>query len=200
MNVRTAPRDRRTKRKTGFAMTDRAFLEMLEEHRNDFYRFVQRTVEDETTIDDVFAAAVVTAYERRHECTHRRRFRPWMYRILCTNCVAANRAREVRQKLSETIGREPTATVPAQSPMSFYDLEEVFEHCGDEVYGAFQRLTFSQRACLLLRCVEQLSYREIAEVLETTVVEVTHLLAQGRRKVRMEVAEYARQRRLIAAV
>ena len=42
------------------------FLEQIEKHRHEFYRFVLRTVWDSNVAEDVFASAVLAAVAGRH--------------------------------------------------------------------------------------------------------------------------------------
>lgn len=180
-------------------LSDREFLGELEKHKDAFYRFVRRTAFNQTTVDDIFSSAVLAAYENRHKFTRGTNFRAWMYRILLNKCYVANRESARIRPLSDGLEPVQPSNAMHESWRSFYDLDDVLEACGDEVSHAFQRLSFAQRTCLLLRLVEQLSYREIAEVLEIPIGTVTTHLARGGRRLRAELAGYAERRGFLAA-
>ena len=183
--------------KKASTISDQEFLGELEKHKDAFHRFVKRTVSNKSSVDDTFSSAVLTAYERRHTFARGTSFRAWMFYILVNQCYEANRESERSlQDLDAFNAVEAPSDLNAPWK-SFYDLDDFLEECGDEVHSALHRLSFVQRVCLLLRLVEQLSYREIAEVLEIPLREVSKHLARGRKRMRAELSEYARRQHVV---
>jgi RNA polymerase sigma-70 factor (ECF subfamily) len=175
------------------------FLELVEKHKDEFYRFVLRTVWDKHTAEDVFAAGVLAAYENRAKFTPGTNFRAWVFRILMNKCFVANReTARTPQPLDKV--EEPSLTSIQQEPGYSEILEEpmkVLDECGDEVYRAFGCLNTAERSCILLRGVERFSYKEIAEILEIPVGTVMTHLARGRAKLRKELLEYAQEQGIV---
>lgn len=170
------------------------FLEKIEAHRDEFYRFIFRNVWDSSVAEDVFSTAVLAAYENRQKYTPGTNFRAWMFRILLNKCFVANRETgrsyaRVDDSAVDSIGLEDTPEYRdlLQNPEAF------FEQCGEEVYRAFRRLSTAQRGCILLRDVERFSYKEIAEIMAIPVGTVMTHLARGRKKLREELLDYARE-------
>lgn len=170
------------------------FLEKIEAHRDEFYRFIFRNVWDSSVAEDVFSTAVLAAYENRQKYTPGTNFRAWMFRILLNKCFVANRETgrsyaRVDDSAADFIGLEDTPEYRdlLQNPEAF------FEQCGEEVYRAFRRLSTAQRGCILLRDVERFSYKEIAEIMAIPVGTVMTHLARGRKKLREELLDYARE-------
>lgn len=170
------------------------FLENIEKYRHEFFRFVYRNVWDSGVAEDVFASAVLAAYDNRHKYTPGTNFRAWMYRILANKCFVANR--ETGRAFS-ALDDAPESAKAVEEPFNYGNVvdnpDEFFEQCGDEVYRAFRRLSTAQRTCILLRDVEKFSYQEIADLLEMPVGTVMTHLARGRRKLREELYGYARE-------
>lgn len=172
------------------------FLQLLERHRHEFYRYVQRTVWDSSVADDVFSSAVLAAWENRGKFSPGTNFRAWMYRILTNKCFVANReTRRTPKPLEETpeaelveLEEEPGYGDVLQDPDAF------LQQCGDEVFRAFKALSTAQRSCILLRGVEKFSYKEIADILEIPVGTVMTHLSRGRARLRQELLDYARER------
>ena len=139
------------------------FLEKIEKHRNEFYRFVHRNVWDGGVSEDVFSQAVLTAYENRQKYTPGTNFRAWMFRILMNKCFVANRetarAFEPLDRLDGSGMVYALAADPTPSISAFEDPVAVLEQCGDEVFHAFRGLSTAQRTCILLRGVERFSYK-----------------------------------------
>jgi len=169
------------------------FAEQIEAHRDEFYRFVLRTVWDSGVAEDVFASAVLAAYENLHKFQPGTNFRAWMFRILLNRCFVANRetARTFEPLDEAEAGFEALPAEPGYQEM-LRDPSRVFDQCGDEVFRAFRKLSTAERSCILLRGIERFSYREIADIMEIPVGTVMTHLARGRAKLRRQLLDYAR--------
>ncbi|MBI2437499.1 MAG: sigma-70 family RNA polymerase sigma factor, partial [Lentisphaerae bacterium] len=169
----------------------------IQQHRHEFYRFVLRTVWDSAVAEDVFADAILTAYQNKERFTEGTNFRAWMFRILANKCFVANRETARRpesfdEKESDwsALSAEPGYADALADPDAF------LEQCGDELYLAFRRLSTAERSCILLRA-EKFSYQEMADLLEIHLGTVMTHLARGRTKLRRDLLEYARERGII---
>lgn len=172
------------------------FLQLLGRHRDEVYRYVQRTVWDSGAADDVFAAAVLAAWENWHRFQRGTNFRAWLYRIATNKCFVANR---VTKRTPEPLDLVPESALADLGADRGYqdvlaDPDRFLEQCGDEVARAFTVLSTAERSCLLLRGAERFSYKEIAEILEIPVGTVMTHLSRGRAKLRKELLDYARSR------
>lgn len=168
------------------------FLDGIEKYKDQFYRFVKRTVWSQSVVEDVFSSAVLAAYENRHKYTPGTNFRAWMFRILQNKCFIANRETSRAMAPLETVENADVATTdPPKLWNVLSDPMKVLDACGDEVYWAIKTLSSPQRACIMLRGVERFSYREIATILEIPEGTVMTHLARGRAKLRKQLREYA---------
>ncbi len=173
-------------------------LSNIEKYRDQFYRFVVRTVWDSSVADDVFSSAVLTAYENREKFVPGTNFRAWMFQILVNKCFVANREiKRAFEPLDETALESSAAQAPRGSVDTISDPKAFLEQCGDEVYHAFRRLSTAQRSCILLKDVERFSYQEIADVLGIPAATVMTHLARGRALLRSQLYEYACQRGIV---
>jgi RNA polymerase sigma-70 factor (ECF subfamily) len=167
-------------------------LANIEKYRDQFYRFVLRNVWDSSVADDVFASAVLAAFENRDKFTPGTNFRAWMFKILVNKCFVANR--ETRRAF-EPLDDDVTERVAAESTERYGDIikdpRAFLEQCGEEVYHALRRLSTAQRSCILLKDVERFSYQEIAEMLAIPVATVMTHLARGRAALRRQLHDYA---------
>jgi len=170
------------------------FEEKIAQHRNEFFRFILRNVWDSGLAEDVFSSAVLAAYDNRQKYTPGTNFRAWMFRILVNKCFVANReTNRAFDRLEESSANLAVSKEPSPHRDLANDPADVLEKCGDEVYKAFRRLSTAQRSCILLRDVERFSYKEIAEILVIPVGTVMTHLARGRKKLREDLLEYARE-------
>jgi len=168
------------------------FIVKIEEHRDQFFRFIRRNVWDTGVAEDVFSQGVLAAYENRAKYTPGSNFRAWMYRILLNKCYVANRE---TGRAFDSLDHPAAKEAPAEEAVDYGDLlkdpSSFLEDVGDEVYRAFRGLSTAQRTCILLRGVEKFSYQEISEIMEIPVGTVMTHLARGRKKLRGELATYA---------
>ena len=174
------------------------FLDGIEKYKNQFYRFVKRTVWDQGVVEDVFSSAVLAAYENRHKYTPGTNFRAWMFRILQNKCFIANR--ETGRAMAPLEKVENVDVSAADAPKHWDVLNDpmkVLDTCGDEVYWAIKALSAPQRACIMLRGVERFTYREIATILEIPEGTVMTHLSRGRAKLRNQLKEYAMNLRIL---
>ncbi|NQZ56328.1 MAG: RNA polymerase sigma factor [Lentisphaeraceae bacterium] len=171
-----------------------AFLQEIEAHKDEFYRYVLRNVWDSGVADDVFSSAVLAAYKSRKNFQVGTNFRAWMYRILTNKCFVANREigrrgkslDEVEEYIS-LLAEEPSYKASIKNPQEFLDM------CGDEVHIAMRKLSTMERSCLLLKTMENFSYKELASILDIPFGTVMTHLARGRAKLRTELFEYAQK-------
>jgi len=134
-----------------------------------FCRGMLRSSEDaEDVLQEVFTAAhaAILADERGIEV------RPWLYRIARNRCLNHMRRRqpECRETLDDRPGHNGASTEEQAERRA--DLRDLVTNIRD--------LPEAQRSALLMRELENLSYKQIAASLETTVPAVKSLLVRAR--------------------
>jgi len=178
-------------------MDNAEFLKNIERHRDQYYRFVLRTVWDSSMAEDVFSASVLAAYESRDRFIEGTNFRAWMFKILANKCFVANREVKRAAQFLEIDEAELAAPpLPTEGGVPG-NPHNILEQCGDEVFQAFRRLNTMQRMCILLKDVEQFSYQEIAKTLDIPLASVMTHLSRGRTMLRRELLAYARKQGII---
>ncbi len=97
------------------------------------------------------------------------------------NCALNHRRKSIRRK---TYATDPLELTPAASPATVTSIDQETgdltpnqNSFDDEVCAALQLLTEKSRCCLLLRTVQELSYKEISELMnmpEGTAMNLVH--------------------------
>lgn len=171
-------------------MLDRDFLTQVEQHRHEFFAFVQRTVWNENHAEDVFSSAILSAYEKRHTFRAGTNFRAWIYKFLVNKCYSVNKQQDHasldRDQAEQMVDSPDTVILDV-----LHDPNGFMEYCDDKIVSALARLRTEERVCFLLRSLGNYSYQEIAfitEIPQTTVM--THL-ARGRAKLRRTLLHFA---------
>ena len=161
-----------------------AFAEMVKRYQRRVYGVARRIVQRHDVADDVTQEAFLRGYQALASFDVERPFGPWICRIaanLAVNHVRSPRARE--QELPE--GHLETRS-HASDP-----LRDVLENEAQSVLQqALAGLPPDQRAVLVLRVVEDLSYREIADALQLEMGTVMSRLSRAREKLRRALEPY----------
>lgn len=168
------------------------FVALIDKHRDEFFRYILRTVWDTNVAEDVFQSAVLAAYENYHKFTPGTNFRAWVYRIITNKCFVANRATARTMDPLDKIDESLVALGDRREyGYVLDDPDAVIEQCGDEMFRAFRKLSTAERSCIMLRGIERFSYQEIADILDMPVGTVMTHLSRGRAKLRRELTDYA---------
>ncbi len=161
-----------------------AFEEIVRRHRRRVYGVALRIVRRHETAEDVAQEAFVRAWRGLERFELGRPFAPWVCRIaanLALNEVRSPRMRE--QALPE--GHEERPASGAGPLESVLDAEA--RRVLDDALGA---LPAEQRAVLVLRVFEELSYDEIAQTLELSPGTVMSRLFRARQRLSRALAPY----------
>jgi RNA polymerase sigma-70 factor (ECF subfamily) len=173
-------------------LTGEEFVELLEAHKDEFFRYVYRNVWNASVAEDVFSSAVMAAWKQVVKFQKGSNFRAWMFRILTNKCYVANRETKRSSIDVASIDEARFAQDSAEDMHAAYaDPDAFLDGCGDEVQNAIRQLSTAQRSCLLLLTVNKASYKDIAEILDMPVGTVMTHLARGRARLRSILARHA---------
>lgn len=155
-----------------------AYAQLYEAYKNLVYRTAYLLLDDPVEAEDALQETFLQAYRalRRYD-PQRGAFSTWLYRITVNHCL--NRRRTRRPQLYLEPVQAETLADPA-------DLErDVAE--SQQVQQALERLSEKLRAVVVLRYFLELSYAEIAEVLEIPLGTVQSRLNQAMHNLRGEL-------------
>jgi RNA polymerase sigma-70 factor (ECF subfamily) len=129
----------------------RAFDELVRRHQGSIQRLSLRFLRDAEEARDLAQRAFVQAFERLETFRGEASFRTWVYRI--TVNLALSQVRKHRPTL------EPLGETPAESVEDRADDKTL-----SRLRAAVEKLPPKQRMCVELRSFEDLSFREVAEI------------------------------------
>jgi RNA polymerase sigma-70 factor, ECF subfamily len=161
-----------------------AFEEMVKRYQRRVYAVARRIVQRHDVADDVTQEAFLRGYQALQSFDVERPFGPWICRIaanLAVNHVRSPQARE--QELPEGHHEMPST---ASDPLAGV-LEDEAQRVLQQALAA---LPPDQRAVLVLRVVEDFSYREIADALQLEMGTVMSRLSRAREKLRVALQPY----------
>ncbi|WP_234571808.1 RNA polymerase sigma factor [Rhodohalobacter sp. 614A] len=150
-----------------------AFNELVERYQLTMYRTALSIVKNPEVAKDVTQDGFIKSWEKLGTFDPEYKFYSWLYRIIVNE--ALNKVRQ--NQTFESISNQKTAgTTP------FKQLVQKEEN--RQLYEAIESLSPEFSAVIFLRHFEELSYRDIAEVLEIEEKTVKSRLYGGRMKLR----------------
>jgi RNA polymerase sigma-70 factor, ECF subfamily len=129
------------------------YAALVQRHYGACLRFGLRMLGNPQDAEEAVQDTFVRAFRSLHRYQDRDRFRAWLFRILVNQCRSVLRRQQRRSRLF----------VPYELAEAAEPLEPADPCWGTAVQRALQQLSPPLREALLLRCVEELSYEEIAE-------------------------------------
>jgi len=162
-----------------------ALEELIRRHERGLYHLAYRLLKDPLAAEDALQEVFLKAYE------HAGRFQPistvkaWLNRITANHCL--NRLRErVPQDSLDDEERAPILASPGANPLEALEGADLARR----LEALLESLPEKQRRALVLKRFGDLSYQEIAEVMETTPSAVDGLIKRARQFLRKELADY----------
>lgn len=159
-----------------------SLVRLLEEIEHSVYRTAFYVLGNEQDAMDASQEALIRIYTKIHTYQEKAKFSTWVQRIVTNVCIDKFR------KKKETISID-------QHELTLYDkqnVEQEVERAGMavEVREAIQRLPDHQRTVVTLRYMQDLSYGEIAEVMNMPLNTVKSYLYRARQQLQELLHEY----------
>ncbi len=176
---------------------DQGFRDEALPHLDTIYRFALRLTADETRAEDLVQETFLKAYKSWHQYTPGTNCRSWLFTICRNLHVRAeeqkSRHRQLLQEKASVNERDsarplgPLARSPVPTP------EKLFFHprIDDILLEKINELPPEYREAVILSDIEEMSYKEIAEIVGVPVGTVRSRLSRGRRILRDEFRDYA---------
>jgi RNA polymerase sigma-70 factor (ECF subfamily) len=167
------------------------------------YGAALRMTRDPTQAEDLVQETLMRAYRFWHRFQKGTNIKAWLFRIQ-TN-VFINRYRKAQTEQKHRDDRQvddllQRYAVEKQNYLPPETREEFLKHIiGDEVLRALDELPFEFRMAVLLADMHDLSYKEIADVLDCPVGTVMSRLHRARKLLQAKLFEYAVERGIIQA-
>jgi RNA polymerase sigma-70 factor (ECF subfamily) len=138
-----------------------AFDELMRRHERPIYSLAMRYLRDHDEASDILQRTFLKAFEKASGFERRSLLRTWLYRIAVNLCK--NRLRDLGRWQKVDPEEEASLQAPATAEGSIEDGERQ-----SILLEAVEKLPPRQRQILELRVFGDLSFREIARVLECT--------------------------------
>jgi RNA polymerase sigma-70 factor (ECF subfamily) len=135
----------------------KSFSELVRRHQKNLLRLSLRFVKSLDLAEDIVQDSFIKAYEKLHSFEGRASFKSWLFQIAVN--TARNRLRETKRDTMD-IDKVQVAVQPvAESNL-------VHSAVAAMIQTEVEKLPFKQKTALVLRVYEDLSFKEISEIME----------------------------------
>lgn len=171
-----------------------AFAGLVEKYKQPLYNFIFRTLRDETEAEDVAQTVFLQVYKSRDRYQRTAKFSTWLFTIarnLCLNEIR-RRSRHPAESLEESHAEHE------DQPQRQYEDKKIFLPTETALHGELARkieealadLPENQRTAILLCRQDELSYEEIAKVLDCSLSATKSLIHRGRETLKEKLKPY----------
>lgn len=157
------------------------FADLVTRHGQEIFAYLWRLLGDNDLADDCLQEVFLRAFKAYGRLNARANFRAWIYKI-ATNTAYSLRKREARIA-SRQVELDFNIAEDGNTPDEEYDLEVRL----GRVAQAVMALPPMQRAAIILRKYETLSYAEIAKILESSESAARANVYQGMKTLRAKL-------------
>jgi RNA polymerase sigma-70 factor (ECF subfamily) len=159
---------------------EQAFEELVARHQHSVFSTIHRYVGDPGAADDIAQEVFVVVWHQAGAFKGRSSFSTWLYRVVVNQCLQFRRKRRGRPVLMSLDGIDEDR--PPESLQVEADHEQAARTAAAE-------LPDRQRMALILEHYEGRTYREIADIMETSVSSVESLIFRAKSFLRTKLVD-----------
>jgi RNA polymerase sigma-70 factor (ECF subfamily) len=154
------------------------FAKIYEDNAKTIYYYALRILGDPAAAEDATHDVFLKAWKHFHEFRNESNPRTWLYRIAINHCRNILKSHYHKNFSTAEDNRElEDMAIQTDTPLKVIENQEL----GDAIQKTLDRLPHDYKEILLLAADEQLSYQEIADLINTSTDAVRGRLHRARR-------------------
>jgi RNA polymerase sigma-70 factor, ECF subfamily len=167
-----------------------AFEEVIERHQALVAGTAARMLGSNSDVEDIAQQVFIRVWKSARRYVPRAKFTTWLLKI--TRNLVFNELRRAKRRAQVPLQSDPGGEeIPVKDETNPAPDASLLENeLQRAIEEAIMQLPESQRMALVLRRYEQLSYEEIAEVLDLSVPAVKSVLFRARTELRSRLSKY----------
>jgi RNA polymerase sigma-70 factor (ECF subfamily) len=161
------------------------FEKQVHQYQDRIYGFACYFLKDDTVAKDITQDVFIKFWEHYDDIDHDRAM-GWLLKVTRNACIDHIRKRKTRRK-SVTVDSENLDRAESQGPSPLAKAEA--SDFDDHLNEALDHVDEPYRSVVVLREIQDLKYKEIAEALDMPINTVKVYIHRGRKKLRKQLAE-----------
>ena len=171
-----------------------AFTELVEKYKQPVMNLAYRTLRDATEAEDLAQNVFVQVYKSAYRYKSTAKFSTWLFTIARNLCL--NEIRRRTRHPAESLD----ATRPGDDDQPLHQFEDkktaappetlLHRELESKIQAALAALPENQRTAILLCRQDELSYEEIAEILDCSLSATKSLIHRGREALKEKLKPY----------
>jgi RNA polymerase sigma-70 factor, ECF subfamily len=163
-----------------------AFGEIVEMYKDKVYQISYRMLGNRHEAEDIVQEAFIRAYVNIQRYNLELKFSTWLYRITTNLCIDRIRKKKPDYYLDAEVkgaeGLTMYSQVPSKTTLPEDDVESL--ELQDTIQKEIMKLPEKYRSVIVLKYIEELSLKEISEILEMPLGTVKTRIHRGRESLR----------------
>ncbi|MCL1632132.1 RNA polymerase sigma factor SigW [Sporolactobacillus sp. CPB3-1] len=168
-----------------------AFAELVEQYKNSVFGICLRMVGNTQEAEDLSQEAFIRAYKHIDQYDHERKFSTWLFRIATNLSIDFLRRRKNNVSLDAVVpgteGLSLNTILPDEGEKP--DDRIVRKETEEMVQMEIKKLPEKYRLAIILKYIEDLSLKEISEIMDIPVGTVKTRIHRGREMLRKNMIE-----------
>src|SRR3954468_10975942 len=159
-----------------------AFGEIVEIYKNSIFQLCFRMLGNRHEAEDIAQEAFIRAYVNIKSFNQDLKFSTWLFRIATNLCIDRLRKKKpdyyLDAEVAGTEGLDMYSQIPSEGKLPEEELENL--ELKERIQLEIQKLPEKYRAAIVLKYVDELSLKEISEILHLPVGTVKTRIHRGR--------------------
>jgi RNA polymerase sigma-70 factor (ECF subfamily) len=160
-----------------------AFEQLFHKHQEKVYGIAYRMMNNQDDAMDLSQEIFLKAYQKIGKFKFTSAFSTWLYRLAVNSCIDELRKRK------RSVDPVPLEVAVQQSDESTPENDAILRDDERQIWKAINSLKEKERAIIILRDIEGLSYKEIAEVFKCSLGRVKSRIHEARQKLKAILEE-----------
>ncbi|MTI66725.1 MAG: sigma-70 family RNA polymerase sigma factor [Firmicutes bacterium] len=159
-----------------------AFEKLIENHEKRAYNIALKMLKDPNDAMDVSQEAFIKVFKSIKKFNHKSSFSTWLYRIVVNTCIDFIKKNKKNYSLDQSIQTEEGEIKREITDLSITDPKEILDKklTREFVQSAINKLDEIHKTVIILRDIQEFSYKEISEILDCSLGTVKSRIKRGR--------------------
>lgn len=166
-----------------------AYADVVELYKDKVFQICYRMLGNRHEAEDLAQEAFVRAYVNIQSYNINLKFSTWLYRIATNLCIDRIRKKKpdyyLDQEVAGTDGLTMYSTIPVKSKLPEEEVESM--ELQQMIQNEIARLPEKYRSVIILKYIEELSLKEISEILDLPLGTVKTRIHRGREVLRRQL-------------